>query len=92
MARTYALWFRRTYRLAPTDPRYLQATVEDIEAEYWAYHYEANPVQEEFEDDEFDLEAEKERIRLNAEARETTQANTAPPATGDDDWEEVKIG
>ncbi|MGF6641770.1 hypothetical protein [Paraburkholderia sp. MM6662-R1] len=92
MARTYALWFRQQYRLAPTDPRFLQATAEEIEAEYWAYHYQANPAQEEYEDDEFDLEAEKERIRAQAEAREAAQANGTPPATGDDDWEEVKIG
>lgn len=40
--------------MAPTDPRFLQMTPEDIEAEYWAYYYEKNSHQEEYEDDDFD--------------------------------------
>jgi len=29
-------------------------TPEDVEAEYWACHYEKNGAQEEYEDDDFD--------------------------------------
>lgn len=57
-AQTIAFWFRRKYNLAPTDPRYLDATLEQMETEYWAYHYFENPSQEESEDDDFNLEAE----------------------------------
>lgn len=75
MSETIELWFRRTYSLPPTDPRYLAMTRADIEAEYWACHYDdrrraGKPAEEEFEDDDFDLEA----VINEAEA---------------DDWEEV---
>jgi hypothetical protein len=53
-----AFWFRRQYSLAPTDPRFLDATIEDIETDYWAHYYANNPAKEELEDDDFDLEAE----------------------------------
>lgn len=34
---TYETWFRRQYNLPPTDPRYLQATPEQIRVEFWAH-------------------------------------------------------
>jgi hypothetical protein len=83
MANSLALWFRRTYQLAPTDPRFLAATLEDIEAEYWAYHYQDKKVVEEFEDDEFDQEAELRRIEEAGEARERAAAAAAASASGD---------
>lgn len=39
MSETMALWFRRHYRLPPTDPRYLAMTPEGIATEFWANHY-----------------------------------------------------
>lgn len=100
MANTFSLWFRRKYNLAPTDPRYLSATPEDIEAEYWAYQYEENKVKEEFEDFEFDLEEEQRKIAERAAAAEAAALEAAPspaaPAesldfSGDDDWEEIDL-
>jgi hypothetical protein len=58
MATTIHFWYRRQYNLAPTDFRYLDATVEQIETDYWAHHYADNPAKEEAEDDDFSLEAE----------------------------------
>lgn len=58
LAQTLGYWFRRKYNLAPTDPRYLDATPHEMLVEYWADHYHsAPPVTEEFEDDDFDLDA-----------------------------------
>lgn len=45
-----------------SDPRYLNATPEEMIVEYWARHYDdlrisGRAEEEEFEDEEFDLEA-----------------------------------
>ena len=54
-----AFWFRRKYLLAPTDPRFLNATADQIAADYWAWQYIENPNSlKEVVDDEFDLSAE----------------------------------
>jgi len=85
LANSYELWFRNKYQLAPTDPRFLSATAEEIEAEYWAYQYQDNKVQDEIEDEDFDLAA------VLAEFEE--QAGAVPPVDAtDDDWEEVTLG
>lgn len=48
---------RRKYGLSPRDPRFLELTPEEVEAEFWAHHYFENAGKgEEFEDDDFDLE------------------------------------
>jgi hypothetical protein len=88
MANTYRLWFRQTYRLAPTDPRYLTATDEDIEAEYWAYEYQKGGVKEEYEDEDFDTNAAVREAEERAAARERAALEVTPIATVDD-WEEV---
>ena len=49
--------FRRRYNLAPTDPRYLDATTEDILTDHWAHFYLANGIKDEVEDESFDLDA-----------------------------------
>ena len=58
MAGTPSLWFRRTYRLPPTDERYLSSTIEDITTEYLAYHYDdlhrKGKLDDLSEDDSFD--------------------------------------
>jgi hypothetical protein len=51
-------WFRRQFNLPPTDPRFLDATLDDIETEFWAHYYKENSPDKEVEDDEFDVEAE----------------------------------
>jgi hypothetical protein len=57
MATSLEFWYRRKFNLAPTDPRYLDATYEQIEAEYWAHVYFDKPPGEEIEDEDFDKEA-----------------------------------
>lgn len=56
MATSIEFWFRRKFNLAPTDPRYLDATLDQIEAEFWAHEYANKPPGEEIEDDEFDMD------------------------------------
>jgi hypothetical protein len=91
MAGTYGLWFRKKYNLAPTDPRYLRATAEMIEAEWWAYNYEDSKVTEEFEDPDFDLAAESAKILAEAEADEAARLESAALVTPEnvDDWEDI---
>jgi len=55
---SYSFWFRRQYSLSPLDPRFLDLTPEEVEAEYWAHHYADAPAsEEEYEDDDFDLDS-----------------------------------
>ena len=58
MAKSLEFWFRKKYNLPPTDPRFLDATVEDMETDFWAHQYSENSPKEEVEDDNFDLDAE----------------------------------
>jgi len=52
--------FRKRYNLPPTDPRYLNATLEEIVTDYWAHFYaDGKGGTEEVEDDDFDLEQVK---------------------------------
>lgn len=55
MAKSLEFWFRRKFNLAPTDPRFLDATLEQIETEYWAHTYFEKPPGDEIEDVDFDL-------------------------------------
>lgn len=54
--------FRRRYNLPPTDPRFLNATTEDIVTDYWAHYYSENRPNEEYEDEDFDREAIEKQI------------------------------
>jgi len=59
-------WFRRKFNLAPTDTRFLDATIEQIETEYWAHHFaESEGSGEEYDDEDFDLEAELKKMQGN---------------------------
>lgn len=101
-ARSLETWFRRRYSLPPTDPRFLSATIEDIEVDFWTQHYadraEKGGAVEEFEAD-FDFEAERARIEAEAEAEESRRLARAGDAGGGDipggapppadDWEEL---
>lgn len=60
LADTLQFWFRKTYRLAPNDPIFLALTVEEIEREFWAWHYSenrGNVSESEVEDEDFDKDA-----------------------------------
>ena len=52
-----AFAFRRRYNLPPTDPRFLDATPEEVAVDYFAHHFFDNPQQSFAEDEEFDPEA-----------------------------------
>lgn len=59
MINSIEFWYRRKYNLTQNDPRYLDATIEDMELDYWAHYYAERPDNiSEVEDDDFDLEAE----------------------------------
>ena len=88
MAKSYQLWFREKYNLAPTDERYLNATSEQIEAEYWAYYYQNNKVTDEIEDVDFDLDAEVAAIEREAEEMERQRL---AEINNINDWEEVNL-
>ena len=55
MAGTVEFWYRRKYSLTPNDPRFLDLSIDDILAEFWAHNYADNPnaAREEFENDDF---------------------------------------
>lgn len=60
MAQSVEFWYRRQYNLPPTDPRFLDATLEEIETDFWAHHFHAHPETETgevVEDDDLDVEA-----------------------------------
>lgn len=78
---TYGFWFRRKYNLSPRDPRFLDLTPEEVEAEFWAHHYAENAgkASEEFEDEDFDIDAMLAEINASA----------SPQGGDDDEWEEV---
>jgi hypothetical protein len=65
---TYAFWFRNRYRLSPRDPRFLELTPEEVEADYWSVQFHERPegAGEEFEDDEFEDEAAAALERLES--------------------------
>jgi len=72
LAGTYDLWFRRTYNLAPTDPRYLDATPEQMLTDYWAHHYDdrrlaGKPDEIEDEDESFDEDRVAQLMRDHPE-------------------------
>ena len=59
-------WFRKRFSLAPTDPRFLDLTTEQLVVEFWAWSYDANPnLSEEVEDEDFDIEEVKRRMEEN---------------------------
>lgn len=91
MAQRVSFWFRHRYRLPPTDPRFLDMTLEDMEAEYWAVHYfeTKDDSSEEFEDDDFDEAAILAQIEADAlEAEKRREAEQGPPDPGD--WEPIE--
>lgn len=83
--------------MPPTDPRFLDTTVEEMQVEFWAAHYETSKATEEFEDFDFDPQAEVRRIEQEAmEAERAAAAISAGKATAtstvkaaEDEWETV---
>lgn len=83
MYQTMGFWFRRKYNLPPNDPRYLELTADQIMAEYWAHQYAEKGIQDEVEDEDFDMAAEVARINAEAEA----EVANIPP----DQWELIDL-
>ena len=79
-----AWWFRQKYSLPPTDPRFLDATTEQMLVDYWANYYSLRPGGEEFEDDDFDLEAEIAAMNAKPESKPHVEPDP-------DDWVEVAL-
>lgn len=97
---TISFWFRRKYNLPPNDPRFLDLTLEQIETEYWAWHYHEQPPGEEFDDEDFDEEEIMAGIEARALARQQQlqQQQQAQPAAEPEpspdeitDWEDIEI-
>ena len=56
-------WYRQKYKLTKSDPRFLDATLEEMNADYWAHYYFDNPkAKDEIEDEDFNLEDELQKI------------------------------
>lgn len=70
MAKSVAFWFRRKYNLPPTDPRFLDVTVEEMATDFWAHHFADNPEAKEVVDETFDVN--EELAKIDAEAAEET--------------------
>jgi hypothetical protein len=86
LAGTYELWFREKYCLAPTDPRFLAMTEEDIEAEWWAYHYQNSKASVEFDDDDENAASDYlAQVNAEAEAAEAA-ASGEQPVQDPGDW------
>lgn len=88
VAETVAFAFRRRYLLPPTDPRFLDATYEQMLIDHWAWAHVEDPklrhevfIAEGFEEDLAEMEAES----LAKEAELAAKI----AATPEDDWEEV---
>ncbi len=76
MSESLAFLYRQRYRLPPTDPRFLDATFEDMLIDEWACRYHEDPkAADEVVDDEFDLASEV--ARLDAEVDDVN------------DWEQI---
>jgi hypothetical protein len=64
MADTYEFRFRRRYGLPPTDPRFLDATYEEIVTDFWAHAHMDDPklrkeqITDNFEEERDAMEAE----------------------------------
>ena len=77
-SKTVKFEYRRRYRLTENDPRYLDATLEEILTDNWAHTYFDDPKRaEEVVDEDFDE---------NDVAR---QIGAEVPPDASDDWEEL---
>ncbi|ENQ1546124.1 hypothetical protein ACEOHC_003936 [Salmonella enterica] len=94
MQNTADLWFRRTFRLPPNHPVYLDTTLEERLTEFWAWQYAENPkLMDTVEDDGFDMEdIQRQWAEEAGEAPDIVQPQTQPASTDPDqidDWEDV---
>lgn len=70
-------WFRQKYLLPPTDPRFLDASIEEIVLDYYTWRAAEHPEDaEEYEDEDFDPDADLAEIERSIKQHP-------------DDWEDV---
>lgn len=82
LSQTVQFLYRRRYNLTATDPRYLDATLEDMILDLWAHAHIDNPkLREEIVAEGFDEEV----AAMEAEAL----ARTPVKVVGEEDWEPV---
>lgn len=85
LSQTVEFAFRRRYSLPPSDPRFLDATLEDMVLDYWAHAHVDNPklrdevVAEGYDDDLAEMQREVDE----------KAAQKAASSTSDGDWETV---
>ena len=94
MVKSVDFWFRTHYRLPPTDPRYLDTTLEERLSEFWAYQYSVDPkLLEMAEDTSFNMADIQRQWADEAGEQPDVFIPSEPPTivTPDDvdDWEEV---
>jgi hypothetical protein len=80
--------FRARYNLPPTDPRFLDATLEMMLIDFWSWAHHENPKlrDELFVSDDFDADlAEMEAEAAAKEAAHQAAVSAVPP----DGWEDV---
>lgn len=66
IAKSIEFWFRRKYNLPPSDPRFLECSIQDMLTDHWAHHFYDNPkAEEEVVDEDFDIQAEIDRMAQN---------------------------
>ena len=69
LADTYGFAYRRRYNLPPTDPRYLNSTLSEIVADYWAHRFWDDPKLKAEEVHDPDFEANLAAFTAMAEDR-----------------------
>lgn len=86
MAGTVEFQFRRRYSLPPTDPRFLDATREEVLVDWWAHQHTDDPgLRNEVAMDSEDYEAEIAAMEADAMARSIGDA--PPPGDAEEAWE-----
>lgn len=84
LSETIQFAFRRRYRLPPTDPRYLNATEEQMVLDYWAHrHWDDPKLREEVVNPDFEED-------LEAFAAGEDEPDLPPPPADPGDWETVE--
>jgi hypothetical protein len=88
LSATIEFAYRVRYNLPPTDPRFLDATIEQMAVDFWAWRHWEDPklrdelvVADGYEDDAAEMEAEA----LAKETEHQAKIAAVPP----EDWEDV---
>lgn len=77
-------WYRRKYNLTSNDPRYLDTTLDEMFADFWAHTYFDDPkaIENTVEDEDFDADDVARLIGADVPTEQEDIANV-------NDWEDV---